>query len=208
MKLSTLNCENCNKDFSFPERHLKIKQKHKNNFCSAKCRIDFNKAKFDSRKCIVCTKDFSVKSYLKTKCCSRKCADKIAKPKTKFLYCKCCNLNIKKGSYCKKCKNENRSRYKKFNYKLPNEITLGEVTIRNGANRYDIVRYWARRYIIENNIDLKCEKCSYDKHVEVAHIKPISKFESLDFISEINKLENLKILCPNCHWEFDNGLIV
>jgi len=208
MKLKTLNCDNCNKDFSFPERHLKLKQKHKNNFCSKECRIDFKKVTLDIRKCVICEKDFSVKHYLKNKCCSRECADKITRPKTKILKCKCCDVEIKKSSYCKKCKEEGRPRYKKFNFKLPNEISLDDVTKRNGANRYDLVRFWARRFIIENNIELKCERCNYNKHVEIAHIKPICNFKPTDLISDINDLKNLKVLCPNCHWEFDNGLIV
>ena len=208
MKLRALKCDNCNNEFTFPERQLKIKQKYKNNFCSIECRIKFKKVKLEIRRCVVCDQNFSIKHYLKSKCCSRGCADKVAKPKTKILSCKSCNICIDEGNYCNKCREEGRHRYKNFNYKLPNEITLEEVTARNGANRYDLVRFWARRYIIENKIDLKCEKCFYDKHVEVAHIKPICSFKGSDFISDINKLENIKILCPNCHWEFDNGLIV
>lgn len=52
--------------------------------------------------------------------------------------------------------------------------------------------------------DQKCEKCGYDKHVEVCHVKSISLFSLDSLISEINDDSNLKILCPNCHWEFDN----
>lgn len=52
-----------------------------------------------------------------------------------------------------------------------------------------------------------CSNCGYDKHVEVCHIKPISKFSLDTLVSEINKLENLLLLCPNCHYEYDKGLL-
>lgn len=50
----------------------------------------------------------------------------------------------------------------------------------------------------------KCAHCNYNKHVEVAHIKAISDFNEDTLISIINHPNNLILLCPNCHWEFDN----
>lgn len=53
----------------------------------------------------------------------------------------------------------------------------------------------------------KCMKCGYDQHFEVCHIKAIADFP-LDTLYEIiNAESNLIALCPNCHWEFDNGKI-
>lgn len=57
----------------------------------------------------------------------------------------------------------------------------------------------------ENSIKLKCcENCGYDKHYEVCHIKAVSDFSEDSKIEDINSIDNLKALCPNCHWEFDN----
>ena len=53
----------------------------------------------------------------------------------------------------------------------------------------------------------ECCKCGYDKHIEVAHINPISSFNYDTMISVINSKENLMPLCPNCHWEYDHNLI-
>ena len=50
----------------------------------------------------------------------------------------------------------------------------------------------------------QCELCCYDKHVEVCHIKPIGSFDGNTKISKINSYNNLILLCPNCHWEFDH----
>ena len=60
-----------------------------------------------------------------------------------------------------------------------------------------------------NNSDKakKCAICGYDKHVEIAHIKAVSDFEDSAIIAEINSIDNLIALCPNHHWEYDNGII-
>jgi predicted restriction endonuclease len=50
----------------------------------------------------------------------------------------------------------------------------------------------------------KCTHCGYNKHVEIAHIKPISSFDLKTKISKINNKNNIIALCPNCHWEFDH----
>lgn len=52
-----------------------------------------------------------------------------------------------------------------------------------------------------------CINCGYKKHYEVAHIKAISTFDDNTPISVINDIENLMALCPNCHWEYDNGIL-
>jgi hypothetical protein len=52
-----------------------------------------------------------------------------------------------------------------------------------------------------------CVNCDYTYHAEVCHIKPIHDFTDDSRLSEINSEANLVYLCPNCHWEFDNGLI-
>lgn len=54
---------------------------------------------------------------------------------------------------------------------------------------------------------LPCHHCGYDKHVELCHIKPISSFNETNKVKEVNCEDNLIQLCPNCHWEFDNGLL-
>ena len=52
-----------------------------------------------------------------------------------------------------------------------------------------------------------CQNCGYNKHVELAHIKAVSTFPNEALLSEINGPSNVIPLCPNCHWEFDNGIL-
>lgn len=55
----------------------------------------------------------------------------------------------------------------------------------------------------------KCEcfrnGCSYNLHLDVAHVTSVSDFDDDSTISEINNINNLIGLCKNCHWEFDHG---
>lgn len=52
-----------------------------------------------------------------------------------------------------------------------------------------------------------CAKCGYSNHIEIAHIKAVADFDDSSTIAEINSINNLIALCPNHHWEYDNGLL-
>lgn len=54
---------------------------------------------------------------------------------------------------------------------------------------------------------MPCANCGYNKHVELAHIKAISTFSETATLGEVNHYSNVIQLCPNCHWEFDNGFL-
>jgi len=82
--------------------------------------------------------------------------------------------------------------------------TIGEVKLENKSLRWtDHVRSFARKL---HQFD-KCEICGYDKHVQVAHIKSVSSFPDSSTIREVNSRDNVRGLCPNHHWEFDNGML-
>lgn len=134
------------------------------------------------------------------KFCSMSCAAKHnnkihpKRPKSKNV-CKGCGLpklSRNKVTYCKSC----RPNYGQ-------DMTLAEAKyLKHGMqNTYSLIRQRARhsmRHITS------CTECGYSKHVEVAHIKPVSSFTDDTLISVINHPSNLKVLCPNCHWEFDH----
>ncbi len=52
-----------------------------------------------------------------------------------------------------------------------------------------------------------CEICGYAKHIEFCHIRDISDFPDSATMGEVNSPKNVRILCRNHHWEFDNGLL-
>lgn len=56
--------------------------------------------------------------------------------------------------------------------------------------------------------DPKCAICGYSTHVELAHLRPLSDFPEDATLREMNDLSNLAWLCPNHHWEQEQGLVV
>lgn len=82
--------------------------------------------------------------------------------------------------------------------------TLGELRARYNTLAYHAkIRMWARAICT----DRACIVCGYDLHVDVCHVKPVKDFTPSTPISEVNAPENLVSLCPNHHWEFDNGFL-
>lgn len=138
-------------------------------------------------------KEKNGKTYLKSRC--KKCSTIANRKESCGIRCKCGNKMHKISNCCSKCLR-----------KL--------VTIQDCYQRYDkhhlssvfsLVRIRAR-YKYRNQIT-ECQNCRYNKHVEVCHIKPISSYPKDTMIDEINDISNIVFLCPNCHWEFDNGIL-
>lgn len=78
---------------------------------------------------------------------------------------------------------------------------------KNWQSARSTIQRLAREIYFENTDSPKCEVCGYSHHVEVAHIRPVSDFSDTASIREINSIDNLIGLCPNHHWEFDNGIL-
>ena len=139
--------------------------------------------------CAVCKSNTYNNTY-----CSKKCSN-IGAPRrvAKIKICKKCNINKVKDirRRCELCKVD-RSRLNK---------TIKQISL-SGSNRYSSIREHARLLYLKP--DALCQKCNYAKHIEVCHIKPISKFPEDTLLSVVNAKENILLLCPNCHWELDN----
>ena len=156
--------------------------------------------------CGYCEKSISVQPYkMKNKnYCSVSCSnkDKPRRKKKPNPKCSTCNnpAKTRKGKYCDDCLGNLQEKFL--------NKTLGEFREeRKDATRYSQIREHARKIMKQSNIEKKCHCCSYDKHVHVAHLKDIKDFPNEATVREINTLENLKYLCPNCHWEFDHNLL-
>ena len=141
------------------------------------------------------------------KFCSRSCAaiinNKVPKRKARMHQCKVCGIKLPGRRIL--CDAHN-----------PQVVDWSKVTLREASytpndgygnsNRYTKVRDNAQ-YVYKRSDRFKCcEKCSYDKHYHICHIKSVHLFDLDTPISVINSLDNLIALCPNCHWELDNGL--
>lgn len=116
-------------------------------------------------------------------------------------------LGRTQGNFCSKscaAKTNNRKHPKRS---LPWEtLTIADLLRLHGKqhNIFNKVRQRARNLALQS-FPNECVKCGYSKHVETCHIKGIAHFPKTAKISEVNALSNLMLLCPNCHWEFDNA---
>lgn len=123
----------------------------------------------------------------------------------------------KKRYFCKVCGIEVPPRRILCDEHNPQKIDWSKITINNviyeynrgygASNKYTRIRDAAQIIYKNSSRPKKCEQCGYDKHYHVCHIKPIHLFALETPISIVNNLDNLVALCPNCHWELDNGLI-
>lgn len=155
--------------------------------------------------CKECRKEFeglrdtNSKNYF----CSRSCSvrynnKKKAKRKPEH---KCLKCGVKINAKRKHCEEH----FKEWLENQCKDMTLKEAIYKkhHRSNAYSLIRGRART--IAKNLNMNfCEKCGYNKHVEICHKKPISQFSDDVLISIINSPDNLIALCPNCHWEFDN----
>ena len=123
--------------------------------------------------------------------------------------CKNCQAN-----FLVKKRNPDRFEQKEF---CDNCRHLSRATVHNytKAELFSKSKNWqsARGSVRKNAVSvfkrtkqsLVCIICGYTNHVEIAHITSVSEFADKTLISKINDSSNLVALCPNHHWEFDNG---
>jgi 5-methylcytosine-specific restriction endonuclease McrA len=141
------------------------------------------------------------------KFCSQSCAasynNKLyPKKKRKIKLCAICSEPVdNKSIYCIKHKSDGKN----LVYTISDAINAYSKHHRSSA--FALIRSRARAVAIKFGIN-SCQNCGYDKHIEVCHKKPISSFPIETFINVVNDMSNLLFLCPNCHWEFDNKIIV
>jgi hypothetical protein len=89
------------------------------------------------------------------------------------------------------------------------ERTKGELFEKrsNYQSARSAIQCHARFTFKEQSPTLSCITCGYSNHIEVAHKQSVSSFPNSALIKDINNISNLVGLCPNHHWEFDNGLL-
>ena len=158
----------------------------------------------------------------------RSCGIELKKKNRQFCSSSCSatwsNIHYKKSKKRKKCSkcdslisNTSRRLCEKHELEhkrlyLLDNLTLKEAIERYGyedkapAMKYFIVRQKGKTKF-KHLKKLPCRNCGYSKHVELCHIKPINSFPEDTLLSIINSPDNVIQLCPNHHWEFDNGLL-
>lgn len=154
--------------------------------------------------CLNCSQETSNPKF-----CSRSCAAKYnnrAFPKRALeSICADCKRPCSKSrSYCRSCWKQRQEN--QFLNRL-DTIKLSKLQDKRAYQVNSQIRTWARQIYQKSEKPKQCAVCGYDRHYEVCHIKPISDFSPDSLLSDINSLNNLIALCPNHHWELDNGII-
>lgn len=123
-------------------------------------------------------------------------------------FCSICQKSLglgwkfKKVKYCQDCYKTHSGNY----------VDYSKVTLEDYFSNYPLhqvhakIREKARNQLKKININ-SCQKCGYSIFIECCHIKPIKDFDRKTSIAEVNHINNLIGLCPNCHYELDNGFI-
>lgn len=191
-KTITFNCELCGQKKTC---NLSDYKKVKNHFCSHKCAnkwlIDTGQCRQPEGKCKLCNQALSSSRTYCNKCWSEK-RDKVRMSISNKRQCVDCK-DASFGGYirCESCQNifENTAKICDFVYK--------------DSNRYSYIRKHAAKIIDKNNIKRECINCFFSLFTEICHIKPISDFPPNTLLKDVNNIDNLAILCPNCHVCFD-----
>ncbi len=142
--------------------------------------------------------------------CSRSCAASFNNRNTKRIKMKPMEKTVKKYSKCNQCGIDLNYKKRRMLCEECKDTSKDQTLAQVAYDKHHKSSCWAlvrsrARAVMKNKTQI-CTKCGYDKHVEVAHIKPIQSFELYTLVSEVNDENNLILLCPNCHWEYDHGL--
>lgn len=169
---------------------------------------------YSDMNCLTCDKYTTNLKY-----CTRSCAASMNNrlfPKrdpAKSIKCRRCKKfyhpkDLEGSSSCKTCREDvvkNKEKYKRQ--------TLGEFKKKyenTGVHRswwYSEIRQLAREINKHRQKICQISSCQYSLHVEYCHIIAISDFKDTTTLAEISQESNIAILCPNHHWELDNGLL-
>jgi len=148
--------------------------------------------------CITCGKETSNPKFCSNSCSARYW-NRVRPKRLRTKVCSHCNAPTKAGhTFCERCTREGR--HVRGGTRIEHK-TISEVSRLLGSNKFRAIRDNAHKVL--SPVGKKCERCPYDKHVEVCHKKAVSSFPETATIAEVNAIENLMLLCPNCHWEYD-----
>lgn len=160
----------------------KVSDVKRKKFCNKRCAAKFN-SKFIKRaekrfNCVICGE------FLERK---RSPSGGLSRP----MYCKSCLVIVRNG--------------KSIIYKTKGDVFGGRL---NWQSARSCIRRHAQLVYEKSGKPRCCYVCGYENHFEVCHKKSVSSFPENVLILEINSIENLVALCPNHHWEVDNGILV
>lgn len=88
---------------------------------------------------------------------------------------------------------------------INDERLIGDVFYADGSNKYNYIRGIAFNLVSSLKLEKICQCCNFSKGVQICHKRAISDFPVDTPMNKVNNIDNLILLCPNCHWLFDHG---
>ena len=215
-----LTCPICAKPFQRTLSYVNQKKKEGvSSFkCSPECNVKYLMILNNSKPsinvlCENCGKPFlrypsEIKNY-NHHFCTRSCATSFRNHSRKRTCIYCGNKYLYDKNICttNSCKACVEKRYKDIkNLTIKDYIHSTSVKSKHQSYKYHRIRQFAKTW--NSDRPKICQYCGYDLHIEYCHIRHISSFPEDTLLSIINASDNIYILCPNHHWEFDNGYLV
>lgn len=197
-------CKFCNQPIIAPYGK-KLKETKVKKFCSKSCASKFNnKSVIHNRKGGICFIE---------KCSDEQLLEAFENSETLTEFSEKIGYNSKLN--IKNPKIANRLHKLNLNIdELKNSTDISSLTKKQLFDKYNAwqtarsaIAKMARQVFNNSGKPKMCMVCGYDKHYEVAHIIAVSDFDDDVLVSEINNIDNLVALCPNHHWEYDNGIL-
>lgn len=176
-----VKCKNCMKEVNKPPSQIK-KSKSGNHFCSRSCASKVNNT---GRQ----------RNPPKERTCNRCDIKYFISPS---------HQSTRLCGVCAESRRESIDNIKNLTLKEYREKNSVKGKHRSWANVHvrNFTRSWNRHLQGKS-----CENCGYDKHTEFCHIIAVCDFPEDTQLKVVNSEENIAILCRNCHWEFDKGLL-
>lgn len=163
-------CEQCKSPLPY--------EKRRNRFCGSSCAAVVNNSLFPKRENLGLEEK-------RARRISKISIAPVIQIEAKKYHCKQCRIELTKNTqtfFCSSKCSEEYNRQKQFE-KIENGEKVGVRPL--------------KRYLIHKRGN-RCESCGWDKVNPITDKCPI-ELEHIDGNSENNSLDNLKLLCPNCH---------
>lgn len=179
------HCKHCNAMIRVAEKQ-RCKEVRRKKFCSHSCAAAFNTPRREPKgpriiECERCAKPFAfVKKYSGA---------------TKRRFCDACYKHAMIDTRGHLPVNGTRTKGELFSSR------------RNWQSARSTIRKHAAKTFYASGRPMTCEWCGYTHYIEICHRRSVASFDGTATLDEINHPTNLTALCPNHHWEFDNGLL-
>lgn len=118
-----------------------------------------------------------------------------------------CAAKFNNKKFIKRIKKEKIKKSKPIQFEFLFNTSIKDIFKRYKAwqNARSTIQKHARCTFQKSDKQKSCVVCGYLNHYEVCHIIAVKDFDKNKTLIELNHIDNLVALCPNHHWEFDNG---